>query len=256
MRWVILSPHFDDAVLSCGGWIWEQVRQGDTVEAWTICAGAPPEGTPLSPFAASLHERWQTGPQAVQPRRAEDEEALGWLGAGPRYWDLPDCIYRRLPGSPGSWLVNGEEDLWQPVHPDEQVIVDRLAAWLAANLSTGDGFIAPLTLGGHVDHRLVRAAAEQAAARMRISLWYYADYPYAVRQGGEMGSVIEDGWHAACREISPQGLRAWQDAVACYRSQMSTFWQGRAELDAEIENYWRDGGGSCLWSAALLENAS
>ena len=29
MRWIYLSPHFDDAVLSCGGLIWEQTHSGD-----------------------------------------------------------------------------------------------------------------------------------------------------------------------------------------------------------------------------------
>ncbi len=44
-----------------------------------------------------------------------------------------------------------------------------------------------------------------------------------------------------------QALAAWQEAVACYTSQISTFWAGRAELDAALEAYWRSGGGTCLW---------
>jgi len=39
MRWIYISPHFDDAVLSCGGLIWEQTHKGITVEIWTVCAG-------------------------------------------------------------------------------------------------------------------------------------------------------------------------------------------------------------------------
>ena len=72
MAWIYLSPHFDDAVLSCGGLIWEQVRRGERVEIWTVCAGAIPPG-PLSPFAAELHARWGTGMASVEARRAEAE---------------------------------------------------------------------------------------------------------------------------------------------------------------------------------------
>ena len=43
----------------------------------TIFAGDPPTG-PLSPFAQSLHDRWQADPVA---RRGEDIEALTLLGA-------------------------------------------------------------------------------------------------------------------------------------------------------------------------------
>jgi len=42
MHWIYLSPHLDDAVLSCGGIIWQQVQSGHQVEIWTICAADPP----------------------------------------------------------------------------------------------------------------------------------------------------------------------------------------------------------------------
>jgi len=39
MRWIYLSPHFDDAVLSCGGLIFDQTCGGTAVEIWTVFAG-------------------------------------------------------------------------------------------------------------------------------------------------------------------------------------------------------------------------
>ena len=97
MIWIFLSPHFDDAALSCGGLAWEQAQQGDRVEIWTVCSGSPPD-LPLPPFARQLHARWGTGgPETVERRRLEDEEACRRLGALARYFDVPDCIYRRLP---------------------------------------------------------------------------------------------------------------------------------------------------------------
>lgn len=251
MRRVYLSPHFDDVVLSCGGIISDQVAAGEVVEAWTVCAGAPPEGERLSDFALKLHARWQTGVGAVAARRAEDEAAMRLLGAAGRYWDLPDCIYRRLPGPdgmPGSggWLVNGEDDLWQPLHPQEQPVVDCLVAWLVEDLTPADYLVGPLTLGEHVDHRIVRAAAERAAGLTGCALWYYPDYPYAVRPAAQIEGKTGPGWQQECHEISGAGLRAWQAAIACYESQMSTFWSGQAEMEASIETYARKGG-TCLW---------
>lgn len=251
MRWVYLSPHFDDVVLSCAGIIFDQVAAGETVEAWTVCAGAPSEDAPLSDFALKLHERWQTGVGAVAVRRAEDEAALRLLGVVGRYWELPDCIYRRLPGPDGApeaggWLVSGEDDLWQPVHPQEQATADRLVAWLVEELTPADCLISPLTLGDHVDHSIVRAAAERAVGLAGCALWYYPDYPYAVRPAVQIADKTGPGWQPECREISGAGLRAWQAAIACYESQMSTFWPGRAEMEASIEAYSRQGG-TCLW---------
>ena len=275
MRWIYLSPHFDDVVLSCGGLVWEQVRAGQQVEVWTICAGAPEPGAELSDFAQSLHVRWETGPEAVPTRRAEDEQALRLLGASARYWHLPDAIYRQLPG--GDWLVNDNDGLWQPVHPAEQGIVEQLAGWIHEGIGQDDApadtrLVSPLTLGNHVDHSVVRAAAEHATSKYAASkqaakklvdikpaakkpgaepmapgLWYYPDYPYATNPETSWTGKAGEDWQKTCHSVSREALAAWQAAVACYASQLSTFWPTRAELDAALEDYWRAGGGKCLW---------
>jgi LmbE family N-acetylglucosaminyl deacetylase len=250
MRWVYLSPHFDDVALSCGGMVWEQVQARQEVEVWTICAGAPGPNAVISDYAQELHARWGTGPEAVFARQAEDERALRWLGAGPRYWDLPDCIYRRLPG--GNCLVNGEGDLWQPLHPAEQGIVDHLAAWICQGLARPASpmdtrLVSPITLGNHVDHSLVRAAAEIAAQSSHIEAWYYPDYPYAVKPNMNWSGKVGENWQQTCQPVSRAALAAWQEAVASYASQISTFWSTRAEMNAGLEAYWQSGGGTCLW---------
>ena len=94
MEWIYFSPHLDDVALSCGGLVWEQRRAGQRVSIWTLCAGDPPAGA-LSPFAQSLHARWQTGADAVALRRQEDIAACAALEAEYRHLDVPDCIYRR-----------------------------------------------------------------------------------------------------------------------------------------------------------------
>jgi len=244
MRWIYLSPHFDDVALSSGGLVWEQVQSGEQVEIWTICAGAPPSDELLSPFAQQLHMRWQTEEEAVATRKKEDLSAASRLGAGLRYWDLPDFIYRRLPD--GSWLVNGEEDLWKPVHELEMPVVERLARWLAQQLRPKDNLVCPLTLGNHVDHFLTRAAAEQLGR----SLWYYADYPYALAVGDELASKTGENWHRKCYTVTRAALEAWQDAIGSYTSQISTFWGGLDEMRTALESYWRSNGGTCLWKGS------
>src|SRR5690606_25674008 len=42
MRWIYLSPHLDDAALSAGGWIYDQVQAGNSVEIWNLMCGLPP----------------------------------------------------------------------------------------------------------------------------------------------------------------------------------------------------------------------
>ncbi len=245
---MFLSPHFDDAVLSCGGLIFEFAcasKPGEQPVILTVCAGEPPEG-PLAPFARALHERWNTGTGVVQQRRSEDEAACRRLGAVAKNYTLPDCIYRRLGGSDIP-LIQEEDDLFQPLPEAELPVCAQLADYLARTLPAETALVSPLAIGGHIDHRLVRRAAEMLAGqRPDIRLWYYADYPYAAGNPMEVDALRAAGWQTAGGEFSPEAVSAWAAAVSEYRSQISTFWQDAAEMTAAIHAYAQQGGGS-LW---------
>jgi len=239
MRWIYLSPHFDDAVLSCGGMIWEQVQRGEAVENWTICAGNLPRGD-LSEFAAQKHAEWRVGRKVIAARREEDRQANGRVGAETRWWSLPDCIYRRLPD--GEPLISENDDLWLPVHPGEMEHITRLRAWLRRGLKADDRLVVPLTLGNHVDHRLVRAAAEG----LRRPLYYYADFPYVARSSlWQPRGLAEENIYT--RAISEPALAAWQEGSGAYISQVSDLFGSHDGLLVQLREFWERGGGSFLW---------
>jgi LmbE family N-acetylglucosaminyl deacetylase len=244
MEWVYLSPHLDDIALSCGGLVWEQCQAGDRVSVWTVCAGDPGE-EPLSPFAQSLHERWQTGREAVRQRRAEDEAACAILGAAARHFPIPDCIYRRSPLN-GNHLYTTEESLFGPLHPQEFGLVQSLSAELRRSLPAEAEIVCPLTLGGHVDHRLTCAAA----AGLERPLWYYADYPYEREAIGELAVLEQAGWKSFLFRVSTGGLAAWTHSVAAHASQISTFWPNLVTMQAALRDYWAENEGVRLWRPA------
>lgn len=248
MQWIFLSPHLDDAALSCGGLIVERVANGDSVEIWTICAGDPPDG-PLSPFASELHQRWGTGREAIAVRRAEDIAACQVLKASPRHLSIPDCIYRRDPVSCEP-LIHFNEDLFRRLPESQASLVEELSSQLTDLLPNGCQVVAPMTLGNHIDHQLVRQAAE----RLNLPLWFYADYPYAAQESLASPSVLPHGGSVFNQPISPASLRTWQSAVAKYLSQISSFWESMSEMEKAIQIYWSDGGGCNLWGNSV-ENA-
>ncbi len=243
MRWIYISPHFDDAILSCGGLIWEQSHKGEQASIWTICAGAAPEETG-SVFAESLHARWQAGAQAVTQRRQEDVMACAAVSASYRYFSIPDCIYRRAQPD-GRYLYASEEALFGPLDPSEQSLVGNLKADLAAALRSEQDYqlVCPLALGSHVDHTLARFAVESLGKE----LWYYTDYPYVLKSLPKLDELRQAGWHAVPCSISDSALRAWQAAVAMYSSQISTFWPDLAAMQEAIGAYNEQFGGVTLW---------
>jgi LmbE family N-acetylglucosaminyl deacetylase len=239
-KWIYLSPHLDDVVISCGGLVWEQVQAGSPVEIWTICAGDPPVG-PFSPFAEELHARWLTDRQAVAIRRKEDQLACLEIGAMWRHFTIPDCIYRT--DADGQHLYASGTDLFGDIRTADYQVVEIVHRSLVALLSASDRLVSPMAIGNHVDHQITRAAAE-ALSR---SLWYYADYPYAQERPEEIKRLPAAGWNAEVFPISRDSLQAWVRAVMAHQSQISSFWAGMNELQSELESYRKQMGGVRLW---------
>ena len=242
MRWIYLSPHFDDAVLSCGGLIFEQVQTlygSISPEIWTILAGEPPLG-PLSEFARQNHALWgfTNDEQVVAIRREEDVAAAAVLGADLVHFDLPDCIYRR--SLKGEYLYT--ETVLSSPHPSDRRLPTRIATALRNELRQDDVLVCPLGLGGHVDHVLVRRAAES----LQCPLLYYADVPYVLNYPETLPAAISS-LASQLYPVSETSLDAWLQAVAAYHSQLDSLFKGPGSLSDAIRSFCAGEGGIRLW---------
>ena len=96
---------------------------------------------------------------------------------------------------------------------------------------------APLTAGGHVDHRLARQAAEAWGAPGG-ELVYYEDYPYVERPEA-LTAVLGDGnwWRAQVVPLTERAMAAKIAAVARYHSQISTLFTNTNEMAARLRAY-------------------
>jgi LmbE family N-acetylglucosaminyl deacetylase len=224
---IYLSPHLDDAVLSCGGLIAKQTEGGEAVTVLTVCAGDPPEA-PLSSFAQELHARWGRPGPPVAARREEDHRACGYLGANILHLDIPDAVYRR--GEQGEALYASEQVIFGPLHAAEAELVDRLRQMLFNATAASARLYCPLGFGGHVDHRLTRLAAEGLGRK----LWYYQDLPYAARDNDLPSDLSFPHGEETTLRLSEVQLESWVEAASLYRSQLSTFWSNTAELREEL----------------------
>jgi LmbE family N-acetylglucosaminyl deacetylase len=252
MDWIYLSPHLDDVALSCGGLLWQQAEAGDRPQVWTICAGDPPPG-PLSNFAAALQSRWETGAAASQQRRQEDVQSCRLLRSAYRHFPLPDCVYRR-DEKDHTFLYTSEESLFGPLDERETGLVERLSAELAGALPGGAQLVCPLSIGGHVDHRLTRLAAE----RLGEACWYYADFPYILNHSDKLAQFTQTTWEEIRFPISAAGMQAWEAAVAAHRSQISTFWPDLEAMRTALSAYARQAKGGMavrLWRSGRFQAA-
>ncbi|MDX1545857.1 MAG: PIG-L family deacetylase [Rhodothermales bacterium] len=242
-----VSPHYDDAALSCGGRIHGQVRQGARVLVVTVCAAPPPPGTPVSAVAAQIHG--DAGDGFVARRRAEDAEALRHLGADGRYLDVLDCIYR---GSPGAWRYPSLSDVFGPPHPEDEDLVPALADVFDALLLQHPGSVlyAPLGHGGHVDHRIACRAAGRLLGRGRRVV-FYEDYPYADETrphpygagDGRLDVRFLAGLRPESVYLDAADVQARCASVAAYRSQIPALFGDAEEAARSIQEFARRRGG-------------
>lgn len=240
---IYLAPHLDDAALSCGGQIAQQTRAGRRVLIVTVMAGDPPTDTE-NDYIRSLHARWELERDATAQRRVEDIAACATLGADYLHWPIADCIYRLDPET-GRPIYVSDDDIFGNVHPAEQPLVAEIAGLLRTLPAAGQVYT-PLTIGHHVDHLLVTEAAQLAFGD---NLLYYEDYPYA-QQSGKLADVIGErpvGWTAAAVALTAADLTAKIEAILAFRSQLSTFFTDRADLEQQVMIYAASVGGERVW---------
>jgi LmbE family N-acetylglucosaminyl deacetylase len=170
---VVVSPHLDDAVLSC----WHVLAGGDEVTVVNVFTGLPKPGTlgwwdRLTGAADSV--------ERMRERCAEDAEALALVGVPHANLGLLDGQYRR----------NG-----QPV-----AVVDALAD----HLRDAGTVYAPAVLFPILDHAAVLAAALELRDDVRL----YADLPHAALYGlpgwvtGEPAALdVDAAWRARIQAV-------------------------------------------------------
>ncbi|HUW13107.1 MAG TPA: PIG-L family deacetylase [Anaerolineae bacterium] len=255
-----LSPHLDDAVLCCGASIAQQASTGDEVQVWNIFAGSP-ECAGLSDYAQGLHAAAGDPVDLVATRLAEDEVACARLGAAAVYWDYPDAPYRVDQGD-GAFLYNSDEQLmgWH-VHPADGGLIDELvsAVWRRLDGGPGTQLHAPLGVGGHVDHLLVRAAALKLEQR-GCGVLFYEDFPYA-EDGHMLVRALTmpepPGWSADVRLLPESCVAAKCEAIACYQSQIAILFGDLEGMNRRVRSYMRlvggaEGHGERFWKSCPL----
>ena len=176
---LFLSPHLDDAILSCGGVIHHLAQDGERVIIVTAMAGEPPDALPDSPVLHAIRTQWANANNTFRARRAEDAQAAHSLKAQVYHMALLESAFRQTLCGAGSpialypehdsvFAINEADDarltLFETRLPFEEVIT----------------IYAPFGVDNHVDHQLVRDWALVLTGPAHApALKFYEEYPHA-----------------------------------------------------------------------------
>jgi LmbE family N-acetylglucosaminyl deacetylase len=250
---VFLSPHLDDAVLSCGGTMNLLKRNNIPAEVITLFAGSP-EGE-LSPLAEWMHRAWKLPYDAPARRREENRRALIFLNA--RNTCLPfNCSIYRKDELTGQSLYCSKDQIFGENWQNETSLLSNLTTEIQKKLESINGQIVciPIGAGGHIDHLLTHIAGIQACAKLDgVQAIYYEDLPYAhdIRELQKAADRFAlSAKYRIAIQLSEEDLRAKEEAIRLYQSQLKETAGAFGISVDEILSYARDLGreaGTAPW---------
>ena len=198
-RAVIVSPHLDDAVFSCGGAIARMVEEGPVLV--------------LNLFTRYLSDVRIHGAVLGDQRHQEEADSARFLGFESRNLGELDAPFRR-----DAYLKLG--NLFRPPVAQDMDWLPTLREKVFATLSALDyqQLYVPLGIGWHVDHMLTHLVFEPWAGRK--DLLFYEDAPYCCIPHSTRYRLDELATYPrASNDLSlapASGARAWWQAAKSY----------------------------------------
>jgi LmbE family N-acetylglucosaminyl deacetylase len=202
MKYVFISPHIDDAILSLGGLIIQlknEQRDVDIEYVFTISNWTNPESI--------CQKDYGNDPGVISRIRKEEERLIGnELQYGYRFMDYPDLPLRKGMDS-----------------KEEEGIFASIKDMLSQMMNMEDCYFFPLGLG-HPDHELIRDIGIELIKK-KYNVLFYEDMPYLAYQftpKSDFYNLMKQ------RDLVPQhcfiDFDRKRSLLLKYTSQMSNLW--------------------------------
>lgn len=214
MKHLFLSPHYDDAVWSCGGILSELKKNDEAIQVLTIFGGEANDLREADPWRRVANS---------SIRRLENERAMQCLDV--EHVSLGYCDAALRQDNNFNYLYSEPAGLLKDPHPEDSGLIKGIVEDLTSLFSPGDQIYVPLALNAHVDHRLTRKAVESLAPSF---LNYYADFPY-IR--------CVKGLEAYSVNLFPFDVDAWLKASLCYRSQVIYLFKSQLDFQKQLKQF-------------------
>jgi SAM-dependent methyltransferase len=206
-HFIFLSPHLDDAVLSCGNLILKLKLLKKKVSIITVFTEASSK-TQTPQANRYLHGcKYKNPIKLFSDRRKEDVKANKLLGTPYKHLGFTDAAWRQTGGRP--IYPNGIKQFLGIVSKKDSHLVELIHKKVLKILPQGNTclILAPLGIGGHVDHLITKKVAE----KILLPVIFWEDFPYNInnkntgwilfKQNPKLIFNINDNWDAKLKII-------------------------------------------------------
>lgn len=228
---IALSPHSDDIPLSLGA----AITAGNFGHPLTV----------IIVFSVSRYTRYRRGtaPQAATTRlrKREERAAAQVAGYDVDFLELPEPFAR-------SGFVQ-IDDIFDPCRtPKSEPIWREAVSQISDSLKGCTGpVLVPLGCGGHIDHKIVRAAFTEIGRRRRdLSPIFYEDLPYASSLSlSTIAALVPRSWRGSplhCVRLAEGNIESKQQLLRVYQSQLTD-----EDIDRVCAHWSRLGNAERVW---------
>lgn len=240
-KYLFLSPHLDDAILSCGAYIYKLIQNNSKVIIATVFSGSI-ESHHLSPLARSFHSNCKLGDDAMYVRRLEDKNASKFIKADSMYLNLHECLYRRNKDGQHRYLKRS--DIFNANINMEKDTIDKVILVLSdkLRLNSFEEIYIPIGIGRHIDHLILREAIETLYAQIYRNMEkinYYEDIPYVCNNRDVNWKIeLTKELDYYSYDISKKDFNIYIKAISLYKSQLHVLWKNNIEMITQLKNYF------------------
>ena len=218
---LIISPHLDDAVLSCSDHILSWKKEGYDITVVTMFSDFGKDKTSTNPFLCG----YKSSSAFKMQRKQEDVRAMKLIKTKYKHLDFTDAGFRK---SGKNLIYNALELFSGSVSKKDTSLLTQVSKELE-KFKDFDSVVSPLGIGRHVDHLITRSIAEKLFAN---KVNYYVDFPYA---RNPHNWSLKDFWNLVVMDKSVIKMsKMKRNVLNCYDSQIKALYPAGIKDFSEI----------------------
>ncbi len=216
-RFILVSPHLDDAVLSASSLINKLTEANLKTEVITVFTAG--DLAPYTPQGKDfLRQTGFNNPKDLfGVFKKEDTAAMKNLGINFSHLDFIDAAFRKDKKGSNIYL-DSQKQFSGIVSGKDSHLIKELAGKIKKHVVNREGvtFFVPLGVGGHVDHVIVRKAVES----LKRPVIYWEDYPYNTNPFSVRSFFAQNNKYRLLFKLKKENSSAKQKFIRTYKSQM------------------------------------
>ena len=230
---LIVSPHLDDAVLSCGDLINKLINKSYKVDVITVFSKDEKKEN-LSNAAKKFHNNCFLPSNPMVERKKEDKKAHDYLKCKSYYMDFLECLYRK---HNNKHLYPNLDNIYH-LEKDDKKIISDIEKELIKIVNNYDIILAPLGLGGHADHIACNKAINNIRNSIKGKLYFYEEVAYVCYYYREnKKSNWGEGLSNTLIKISDKDFNKKIESILMYRSQLRILWSDYNQMYNDLDSF-------------------